>query len=327
MKFGASGDPHLNISNLAVAKKCLALFTELETLADVVIILGDLFHTHAIVRSEILNLWSDYLGNTHKPHILLVGNHDQVAPGSEVNALETFKRYKNVTVVDRPTEINNILFMPFTKDPDIFAKLVKDSKAEYLVCHQTFSGAKYENGLFAPKGFPIEPVQQFKLVISGDVHTQQRFANIWYPGSPYSMTFADTDENKSLWIVDLANNMFTPLTTPLPRHISKTFTDASLVIGWIKTQCVTDRYRVIVKDTRSAIKALLGSKEYIELKSQYSLAIIPKYTDNLFIASKVSDALSPSQMVEKYVQSVMETNLDRPRLTEKALAILKLVGK
>lgn len=74
------GDPHAKINNLEEMSKLMDFVLETARLHKVsqIEILGDLFHTHAVLRLEVQEFWAKYIGllSHHFPTIILVGNHD-----------------------------------------------------------------------------------------------------------------------------------------------------------------------------------------------------------------------------------------------------------
>ena len=325
MLLGVSGDCHSNINNIEVFKQYLQLLSSLEQESDKVLILGDLFHNHSVVRVEILNLWLDFFSKTKKPYILLVGNHDEVAPGSTVHALEAFKNYSNVKVVDFSDQIDGSIFVSYCKDSEAFAKELDkySGNYKYLFCHQDFDGAKYDNSFFAPNGVKTATVQRFEHVIAGHIHRGQQFANIWYPGNAYAMNFNDANMLKSLWILNTENNERKQILTNLPEYIVKEFSAIEDVVPWLSQQGTVNKYKIVLNASKASTAAFCDSKEYQDIRRQYQVILSPQYLDVNSVEIKIADSLSLDKMLEKYILEVMATDQDRGLLLEKALKLLK----
>lgn len=335
MIIGISGDPHGNINNIDVFKQYLCTLAKLEEQSDIIIILGDLFHNHSIVRVEILNLWLSYLKNVKIPYYLMVGNHDlpssNISAFKSIHALEGFKFLENVMVVDDVGAISNkqhnvnLGFIPYCHDAKTFnEKIILLKDVDYLFCHQTFNGAKYDNGFYAPDGLPVELVSQFKLVISGHIHTQQQFANIWYPGSPYAMNFNDANSLKTLWTFNSNSGERKVIPTNLPEYIIKKINNINELQQWIESQDVKNKYKIILEDTKQNIDDFYESTTYRNLKEKFNIALTPEYTDKIVHEVKISDTLSIPEMLKKYINEIMPTSLNRSILLDK---ILKLINK
>lgn len=209
------GDPHAKVGNLDEMKP-LVLFvgeTAIANKVDRIEIMGDLLHTHAVIRLEVLMFWEWAL--THLANIcevvVLVGNHDISGDySSNVSALTLFGLIKDtkfpIRIVDRPIQLGVFGYVSYTHSPDDFirhAMVLADSGTKVLVCHQTIDGSKYESGMYAPDGIPTgEWAKRFTHVFSGHIHSEQEFGNITYPGTARWDSTADANLRKGIWIYD-----------------------------------------------------------------------------------------------------------------------------
>lgn len=210
------GDPHVKVGNLTESKSLVDFIakTAIECKADRIEILGDLFHTHAILRLEVMDFWVWALEKLAKicEVVVLVGNHDQSGDyNSDNSALSVFALmgWKNLVIIEKPTALGEIGYVPYTHDPAKFidsALSLSKSGCKVLVCHQTIQGSKYESGMYAPDGIPTGPWSEaFTHVISGHIHSEQTFANVIYPGTARWDTTADANSRKGIWIYDHGN--------------------------------------------------------------------------------------------------------------------------
>lgn len=204
------GDPHVRPEDLHDSEALLAAVTKMVNegtpdghRVDRVIFLGDQHHTHAILHVDVVAFWLRHLDAIKKPVIMLLGNHDMPSDrGSKVHALMAYKHFKHVKVVDAPWQCSGQLFLPYYFNPQEFvaaANLYPDTKT--LICHQTITGATYENGFYAKDAADATLVPQ-QFVVSGHIHTTQEFGKIWYPGSPRWLTVGDANVSKYLWLVE-----------------------------------------------------------------------------------------------------------------------------
>jgi DNA repair exonuclease SbcCD nuclease subunit len=206
MKTLFVGDPHLQIGKLEASHAFTGQLLRIiqEQKPEQTVIAGDLFHTFAVIRSEILSLWWEFLeaARHHTRLVLLVGNHDLSGPDGGTHALEVFRAFAQV--VDRPEIIDGINYFPFMRDNAEFERLCRALPAgSGLMCHQSFNGAQFENGFYDPHGADTAAVAHLGYVVSGHVHKAQRLGNIWYPGTPYQMSFADAGEPKHVYLLDI----------------------------------------------------------------------------------------------------------------------------
>lgn len=205
------GDPHAQVSDLHEMNLLMDFIesTAQKNDVDSIVFLGDLFHNHNILRLEVIDFWQSRLEKLAKikPVVALVGNHDtrgNVEHEWTLNSLTTLKNIKNVTVVSTPQIIDEWAYIPYTQNSDLFISTALDmaKTAKILVCHQTFDGSVYDNGMYAPDGIDPSALSVFDKVISGHIHKTQMFSNIAYVGTPRWMGVADANEDKGIWLTD-----------------------------------------------------------------------------------------------------------------------------
>jgi len=218
LKILTVGDPHIQVSNLKDAQKLIdfTIETAINKHVPTIEFLGDLFHTHAVLRIEVVNFWEKAFKQIEEAGlgcIVLVGNHDQ--PGSkekeqEMNALDIFhtdSMSPNASnariIVNKPMIISGIGYIPYMSDEQMFLKASKDlydqGATGLLVAHQTFTGAQYENGFFSEEGIDPALVLQ-EQIRSGHIHKTQDLGKCFYPGTPKWDTMADANQEKGIWI-------------------------------------------------------------------------------------------------------------------------------
>lgn len=245
------GDPHVQVNNLKDCKKLLKFIVSQveENNVHAVVFMGDLFHTHAVIRAEVLNFWNEAFKKIQKKCdvIALCGNHDMILGNSEhsgLNSLSVFRENftDKISIVDKPYVSKNIGYLPYFEDTEQFLnaakELYKQGATECLVAHQTFTGAQYENGFYAPDGIDPELVPQ-KHIISGHIHKQQKVGKCQYIGTPKWDTMSDANEDKGIWIFEHAadgsvlNQKFIStkeVVTPIYKHVIKEGMDEPVLV-------------------------------------------------------------------------------------------------
>jgi hypothetical protein len=125
---------------------------------------------------------------------MITGNHDVYFKDTlDVSTLELFCKYEYITVIDKPVEFNNVVFVPWgTEIPKV--------KSEYCMGHFSIIGFKMNNSFAADKGFVASDFKKFKHVYSGHFHTPSTNGNITYLGSPYGMTFHDVNSDRGFYV-------------------------------------------------------------------------------------------------------------------------------
>ena len=205
MKVLRVGDPHITVRNLDEAQDLLAFVGKkaLEHKVDRIEFLGDLMHTHAVIRVEVLEFWRVVLKalSTKFEILALVGNHDQ--PGSkekeqQMNALNIFKG-PGITIVSAPMQLNNIAYIPYMSDKEAFIeaaqKLYNEGATKLLIAHQNFTVPLYSD-MIDQNRVPQESI------ITGHIHEQKQLGKTFQVGTPKWDTMTDANEDKGIWIYE-----------------------------------------------------------------------------------------------------------------------------
>jgi DNA repair exonuclease SbcCD nuclease subunit len=221
MKILWIGDMHLRVSDLSDAGEIIdQLLAVIDAEGpEMVVLAGDQFDTFGVVRSEILSHWTRFFVKAAQKSkiVALVGNHDLSGASGGVSAMEPFKTYPNVMIVDSWMQMTvdkgftgNVQFIPFMRDNAEFHNLCMSlPKDSVLFCHQSFNGAQFDNGFYDPHGAEVSTVEHLYGVISGHVHKSQKIQNILYPGTPRHLTFSDAGETKAVFSISLGNGTYT----------------------------------------------------------------------------------------------------------------------
>ena len=162
-----------------------------------VFLLGDLTDAKDRHSSRLVNRFVKEVAELSRlcPVIAIKGNHDFV---DENNPFFHFlSEIQNVTFFVKPSALDDdFLLLPHTKNyQEDWHKWegFTHQGCKYILCHQTFDGAKAENGQEL-RGIPPSFFKSFKgQVYSGDIHVPQKVSrNIEYVGAPYRVHFGDS---------------------------------------------------------------------------------------------------------------------------------------
>lgn len=205
------GDPHAVFEELDECQRLLYFAAKIaeEQSVDEIAILGDLNNTHNIVRVEVLNFW---LGNLRilgriAPTYVLVGNHDYAGEGSGLHSLAVYEGVPGVNIVASPMRSGCRLYLPYytLENQPRFIEACCDSESAIAICHQSFSGAKLDNGVDAFDSIDPNLIPQ-KLVISGHIHTPQHIGKVINVGSPRWRSVDDANKDRSLRLFEIEKN-------------------------------------------------------------------------------------------------------------------------
>ena len=312
------GDPHIKPSNMKEARQLFTFIKEiiLELKPDRVVLLGDLFHTHAVLRLEVLEFWDQWLNELSQicELVVLVGNHDMTGDyNSDSHALSVFKRLesKNLTIVDKPTLRGVHGYLPYIHDKERFIAMANglaSSAAKILVCHQSFSTSKFESGTYDPEGIDPSPIN-FDTIISGHIHANQECLadgkQIIHPGTAWWMTESDANQEKGIWLYEHDDSTGAIITK---RMIGTKHVVTKIVsIKWEEGKPLP----AIEADVKTTIE-LIGSAAWVanhkkELKGNYSL--------KTQITDRVDKSIrNPGKNFHDFVSNVFVTSVDRTAL-------------
>lgn len=211
MRYLWVGDPHVQPHDLVDAHALANLIfdTGEQKECDALILAGDLYDTHAIIHAEVQLFWHDFFvraKDVFEEVVVIKGNHD--APGVAGTRATALLAHVNqaMCVISEPLlfKADRVLFCPYQAEP---RQLLMDAmnhagQADILFCHQTFDGARYDNGVYAPKELDPELFPQ-RLIVSGHLHTPQEFGKVWYPGAPRWRHLGDANVARAIWVLDI----------------------------------------------------------------------------------------------------------------------------
>ena len=180
---------------------------------DILIHCGDVYDNrqsiNLLVLHKTLDLFEKF-SNIFKDGVYVIaGNHDIMRKNSnDICSLDTLKYIPNVTIFKEPVTIqvknHNLLLMPWRKSENDEKVVVHGSNADYLFCHTTIQGAKFDKFRHAGHGINAKECKEFKKVYTGHIHTSQDHKNICYVGNPYQMTRSDANNMKGFRCLDFS---------------------------------------------------------------------------------------------------------------------------
>lgn len=323
LKILRVGDPHIRPSNLVEAENLMAFILKLVKSAkiDRLEILGDLFHTHAVLRLEVVDFWNRWLESFSDivETVVLVGNHDQTGDHHKgTHALEVFKRINSerLKIIDRPTVLGQFIYAPYIHSEGDFVAAVHGidgHETKTLVCHAEFSGSQYDNGFYAPHGFNPDNVK-VAHIISGHIHKEQVIAGgrVDYPGTPKWDTASDANERKGVWLYEHDVNG-----KVLSRDLISTDKVVTPIVSftWVEGQDEP----VIPEGAKVAVE-LVGSSDWITKKKAIlkgKVSISSKFTDK-----KEKIERKAGNSLENFLTNIYSSNIEN----EKLLAFAKEIG-
>lgn len=191
-----------------------------------VVILGDLTEQKEGHRAPLVNRLVDAVAELAKlaPVWVLKGNHDYVSEDSPF--FHFLGRVPRVRWINEPTRLKlsglgDCMFFPHTSrwSEEWAAAGLPIMKPDWYFCHQTFEGARSENGI-SMTGVPRSIFPSGARVISGDVHVPQRVGCVTYAGAPYAVDFGDDFAPRVLLLSEGRAPESVPVPGPQKRLVS-----------------------------------------------------------------------------------------------------------
>lgn len=203
------GDPHFQLNNITDVERFIPAVEALskEREPDMIVVAGDLLHTHERLHTTVLNQAYSFIDAIRKiaPVYILVGNHDYISNTQFLTSnhwMNGLKEWNNVNIVDTVMNVS-INTETFTMVPYVYPgrfmealnTLGDDSwlKSECIFAHQEFEGCKM-GAIVSVEGdkWPLH----YPLVVSGHIHSKQRpQKNIFYTGTPMQIAFGESEDN------------------------------------------------------------------------------------------------------------------------------------
>lgn len=194
-------------------------------------IMGDLCDQKDRHSAALVNRIVDELGRLSAVYILM-GNHDYIDPKTPF--FKFLSKLKGVFFFAEPCIFGNVAVIPHCREQDRFDAACEkigeqEGRADYLLVHNTFSGAISETGKEL-SGFSTGQIQFVNPkygVFAGDIHRPQHTDNITYVGSPYHIRFGDDFEPRCLL---LERDLVTDLHFDCPRKWKLAVRDADEIL-------------------------------------------------------------------------------------------------
>lgn len=228
------GDTHIKPSNLETNNKLFDLILEecrSRSIKDVVL-LGDIYDTKAIIRSEAQNFLISRLRqmsfiNFH----ILVGNHDYENLECMAHALTPLSLLPNVTLYDTPKYCGELrsFFIPYIHHSADFLRVVGSlpSGCQRVFCHQGISGFDLGGGVLDQHGVNPDDLPKAVQFIVGHYHKYQSKDNVMYLGTPFSHSYGEANQLKRLLLIDGDNQEMVNTVGYLPQHYKLRFSEKS----------------------------------------------------------------------------------------------------
>jgi len=179
--------------------------------AESIICLGDYFHDRDQIDVSTLDIARKILNNFSDYNVYLItGNHDiYFKEKNDVTSLHVFQGYPYVNVINNTTSFKyqdkQINMVPWTDSND-----EKNFEADVILTHAEFKHFRMNNSKFCEDGVDLEKYnEKERFILAGHFHISDvrkiGKSTAGYLGNPFQHTFADINNNKYVYILDLEN--------------------------------------------------------------------------------------------------------------------------
>jgi len=296
LKIFVIGDPHFQPTNIPEVTLLVSRLEEtaIKCKPDLVVILGDILHTHEKLHTTAFNMACNFIDRMRKiaETIILVGNHDMVNNQqflTENHWMNPLKMWDNITIVDKVfyKEISGFkfkfLFVPyvfpgrFQEALNTVADQVDFREMDVIFSHQEFAGAKM-GAITSIDGDRWS--EKYPYVVSGHIHSRQNpQVNIYYCGTPLQHAFGESGNNTvamlsfskpgkkySLEEIDLG--------LPGKKII---YTDVAEIQDYVPKKGEKDQVKITVSGNYEEFKSLKKTAKYKEIiKTGTKIVFKPK---------------------------------------------------
>ena len=247
---------------------------------------------------------------------ILVGNHCIFYKNTlQVNSPRLLlEHYDNVDVIDIPSEIGNILYLPWITDSnyDESMDIIKSTKLKYVFGHLELSGFEMNIGHTIDKGMDSKIFKKFKKVISGHYHHKSTTGNIYYLGSQYELTWIDHNDQKGFHIFDNVTGELEFIENPVKMfHTLKYNEDVKNVIPDVGGKIV----KVFAENVQKR-KLFDAYIEKLTEQNPFELKIVENLVEHDELAEDVDlDMQTSGDIINQYIDDC-EISLNKDKLKD-----------
>jgi DNA repair exonuclease SbcCD nuclease subunit len=312
------GDPHFRIDNILESQKFISEVQRiLETYPiDIVIVLGDVLHTHEKLHTFALNGAVKFFQviSQMKKVYCLVGNHDATSNTiflTDNHWMNVLKPWKNVVIVDQPLVLDNcnqtVILCPYVPDGrfkealdlvDLTNKCDHWRNADLIIAHQLFDGAKM--GPIVSSGVEEWRID-WPLIISGHIHDKQRPQdNLYYTGSSMQHAFGESID-KTVYLYSLQSKKGEEIKLHIPRKeiLYVNVNDLSSIEQKVHQLTQDDvTVKIVVRGDVAEMKAAKETDAIRKLEQTAGVKSVVFKQDKALASEVLEGAMDPSKKIK-----------------------------
>lgn len=287
---------------------------------DYIAFLGDWHESRSALNIATLDYsyrGAKLLDDLGLPIFFVIGNHDLYHRHSrEIHSVVPFNEFKNFTIVDQPTVIDQIdggvLFSPFLFHHE-YPVLSEYLKVPIWAGHFEFKGFVVTGyNITMPTGPDPSDFIGPTHIISGHFHKRQAQGQVVYIGNVFPMDFSDAGDNeRGLMILNHSTNEMTFKNwEQCPKYIKTTLSDildtSITIFPGARVKCVIDIPITFEESTflRQKYIADYDLREFIMEESQQLTAVL----ENTEASVSLTDTQGLSSVNDLVMQMLGDIN-------------------
>lgn len=211
MRILCVGDVHLKETNKELVIQLLDKIAEwvVSKQIEKVIFLGDVYNQRSVVRTGQQRVLVQGMAKILRGGCsvdIVVGNHDydslETTDTHSLDVLIWLFKQNSLRVYNQFTQVDDFVFIPYTKNIGGLCELLKNCSAKFAFCHIPVSGFWLTPFHKETKGALPDWFRSFNRVYVGHFHVKQTEGKFVYPGSTFVNSFAEAGMRPSLVIAD-----------------------------------------------------------------------------------------------------------------------------
>ena len=219
-KYVVISDNHYSLNTLSLADEAFREAIDKAAELNVPLIdCGDLTNDKAVLRAEVMNVILDtfkYAKSKKVKIYCLVGNHSLINEKGKAHALNFLKPY--ATIIDSPSTVDSINFIPYQTDPEEFYKALKlFPKNSLIFAHQGVKEGNKGDYVFDHSAVDVSKIKGFNF-ISGHYHLRHSVKNFSFVGNTYTLSFGEANDGPKGFLVVNEDGTYKQIVLKMRKH-------------------------------------------------------------------------------------------------------------
>lgn len=280
-----------------------------------IICLGDFFNNRTSINTSTLYFVLEKLIKIFEDFdfFIILGNHDTFYKNTNFpHSLKIFDKHKNITIVDEfPLEIEECTLVPWGFEN--FSEIT----TPILMGHFEIQNFKMNDSSVCYSGTEEKKLKQFDHVFSGHFHTPSSNSNITYLGSPFQITFADTNSPRGFYEYNNGEIKFIEF-TKYPKFFVYKYNK-------IDENNIQGNYIKIIFDEIISEKESCEILENVLLKNPLELSteyIIKNENEEIKNETELTSVISTLDLYKTYFSKIEKPKFINDKILEKILVSL-----